>query len=281
MSIIKKIIKVLKVCRQTYKRGGYTEVMVSYTKPDSKLKGKRVLVTGGSSGIGYAIAQECALEGAEVLICARGKSRINQALSNMNMSNVQGMVLDIAEVQGIPNKLEEALKIMKSFDVFVNCAGVSSFDGDLMSETIYDRILNINTKGLFYMCKAESEYFVKNKRIGKIINITSACDDKAQFDPYTISKWGARCLTLGLAKKMIDNQILVNGIAPGEVPTNITRRLQGFKDNGDGNYFTELHRTHRLTMAKEIARIAVYLASDESNNVNGQIIAVDGGIHSR
>ena len=167
---------------------------------------------------------------------------------------------------------------MGTIDIFINCAGVSAYNGQMDNETMYNHIVNINMKGLYFMCKAEGEYLVKNKIQGKIINITSKAGEKKSPDPYTLSKWGANAITHGFARTLSVHHINVNGIAPGCVPTNITAELQSHMDSD--NQFREQHNTNRFTTPEEIAYVARFLASDSAKNIVGQIIAVDGGIYT-
>jgi NAD(P)-dependent dehydrogenase (short-subunit alcohol dehydrogenase family) len=273
--MIGKIKKYIKNIYRYMHDGGVVYTSIELCNPGERLKGRKVLVTGGTSGIGLAIAKECLAEGADVLVCARRQNIIDSTLQEISNPHLKGLAWDVADVKSIPQKMEAAISMMGYFDVFINCAGVSDFAGCKMKEEeTYDYILDINTKGLYFMCHAESQYFLQNRRQGKIVNITSACGDNPGFDPYTISKWGANCLTKGLARAMIQYGITVNGIAPGEVPTNITAHLQNLMNTD--NQYTPLHQTKRLTNAREVARVAVYLASQESNNVVGQIIKISG-----
>lgn len=253
--------------------GGVVYTKIEFCKPGERLKGMNVLVTGGTSGIGRAIAEECLAEGANVMVCARKEERINSMMEEIHSTSLHGFVWDISDIKDIEKKMRDVVSELGGIDCFVNCAGVSDFSGDNMrEEEMYDYIVDINTKALYFMCSAESNYLLNTGKKGKIVNITSSCGDKPGFDPYTISKWGANCITKGLAIKMIPHGINVNGIGPGEVPTNITARLQSHK-NSD-NQYTPLHRTKRFTNAKEVARLAVYLCSGESNNMYGQIITM-------
>jgi NAD(P)-dependent dehydrogenase (short-subunit alcohol dehydrogenase family) len=251
--------------------GGVVYSQICFCNPGERLKGKKVLVTGGTSGIGRAVAEECLAEGADVLVCARGETRLKEVLDEIKSPKLHGIVWDISDVKSIDAKMNEAVSIMGGIDCFANCAGVSDFaGGNMKAEDTYDYILDINTKGLYFMCCAETRYFMETKKKGKIVNITSSCGDKPGFDPYTISKWGANCITKGLGIKMIEHGINVNGIGPGEVPTNITAHLQSHRNSE--NQFTPLHRTKRFTNAKEVARLAVYLLGGESSNMYGQVI---------
>lgn len=255
--------------------GGVVYTQICFCNPGERLKGKKVLVTGGTSGIGRVVAEECLAEGADVLVCARGENRLKEMLAEIKSPKLLGIVWDISDVKSIDAKMIEAVSLMGGIDCFANCAGVSDFSGgNMKAEDTYDYILDINTKGLYFMCCAETKYLMESGKKGKIVNITSSCGDKPGFDPYTISKWGANCLTKGLAQQMTAHNIIVNGIAPGEVPTNITAHLQSKLQNE--NRYTPLHKTGRFTEAKEIARLAVYLLSEESNNIVGQIIKMNG-----
>lgn len=276
MIFVAKIYRKLKLLREFLKTGGIVKVNVSFTNPCERFVGKRVLVTGGSSGIGLGIAKAFLAEGAEVVICARNKERLLHVQKDIDNSRLHVLPMDISDVNNINKKLRSVSDRIGLIDIFCNCAGVSVFSGDVFSEAEYNKILDINTKGLFYMCKAEGEYLVENKIQGKIINITSKAGRLIQFDPYTVSKWGANSITLGLAKKLAPFHICVNGIAPGEVPTNITKKLQNMAKSD--NQFTPLHATRRVTMVEEVAALALYLASDSANNIIGQIIDIDGGV---
>lgn len=273
--MLNKVKKYIKNLYRYVHDGGVVYTTIEYCNPNEKLVGKRILVTGGTSGIGRAVAEECLAEGAEVLVCARGEKRFIEMQNEVKSSKLHGIVWDIADIKSIAKKMQEAASILGKIDCFINCAGVSDFvGGKMQEEEMYDYIMGINTKGLYFMCIAESRYLVENHIKGIIINITSSCGDKPGFDPYTISKWGANCLTKGLAERMIKEGIIVNGIAPGEVPTNITSHLQSHLDSD--NQFTPLHATKRFTTAKELGRLCVYLASNESNNIVGEIIKVNG-----
>ena len=266
---------VSRCCRAYKKTFGKTIVHVTFSKERNMLTNKKIAIIGGGSGIGLGIARQCLSEGAEVLICARNRSKLETSVEEIGSDKLHCLDWDISDVKSTSSKLQDALAIMKDIDVFFNCAGVSDYaGGHAYTEEMYDYIVDINTKGLFFLCLAEGEYLQKRNKGGKIINITSACGDIPGFDPYTISKWGANCLTKGLARRLISDRIIVNGIAPGEVPTNITAHLQSHIN--DNNQFTPLHGSGRFTMVKEVAKLVVFLASDDSNNIVGEIIKIDG-----
>ena len=125
------------------------------------------------------------------------------------------------------------------------------------------------------MAQIEATYLLDHKISGSILNISSMASLVPLMDPYAISKWGINCITKGLAKELVHHGIVVNGIAPGNVVTNIHDGVKG-KDVKD-NAFMPSHLTKRYTLVEEISSLATFLASDSSNNIIGQIISVDGG----
>lgn len=275
--MLRKIKKYIKNLFLFVRDGGVSYVNISYVNPSEQFVGKKIVITGGTSGLGLAIAKSFLSEGATVLICARNKDRINNLLKEEANSRLFGLEWDISIVNQVKDKIEIASKMLDGVDVFINCAGVSAYNGDDKSEEMYDFIVDINMKGLYFMCKAEGDYFMNNRIQGKIINITSKAGEIIATDPYTMSKWGANAITQGFARKLSKYHINVNGIAPGCVPTNITAELQSHKDSD--NQFRKEHNTKRFTMPEEIAYVANFLASDSAKNIVGQIIAVDGGIY--
>ena len=252
---------------------------ISYVNPSQRFVGHNVLVTGGSSGIGLAIAKAFLAEGAEVIICARKIESLQKVYGEYNNGHLHILEFDISDISKIESKLHDADIILNnSIDIFINAAGVSAYEGDIMNEEMYDYICDINQKGLFYMNKIEGDYLINNQIHGKIINITSKAGERIGFDPYTLSKWGATSITYGNARRLASYHINVNGIAPGRVPTNITKELQSYK--GCDNAFTPNHSTKRFTQPEEVAAVALFLASGSANNIVGQIIVIDGGSYN-
>ena len=275
MGLVKRILKRLFTVQKIVK------LNISYVNPSSRFIGKHVLVTGGSSGIGYAVAKAFLAEGANVLICARNRVRLEEAARKLNTKLLTTMFFDVADIKTMRSKLEEASTQLGGIDIFVNCAGVSSFMGGDDSEEVYDYICDINTKGLYFANKYEGDYFLGRQSCGKIINITSKAGERIGFDPYILSKWGANSITKGNARRLAPHHINVNGVAPGRVPTNITAELQSHMEClKGGNAYTAQHATGRFTLPDEVAATVLFLASDVANNIVGQIIVMDGGSYS-
>lgn len=275
MSRIKRYMIMIKNAIAFMKVGGAKNDPVSFCLPSGRFKGKHVLVTGGTTGIGYEIAKEFLAEGAIVLITARREDRLDKAKTYLNSNKLKTLVWDVSKVDTCEQKFNEAINILGDVDVFVNNAGIYKYESwDTCSEQVFDEVCDINAKGLFYLCQAEKEYLTDKEKKAKIINICSRNSIDSGFDPYTISKWEAASITMELAKEMIGKGVVVNGIAPGNVATNI---------HGDrvhdviANAYMPSHLTERYVLTEEIASMTLFLASEKANHIVGQIIPVDGG----
>lgn len=255
--------------------GGVVYAPVSFVKADERFVDKVVLITGGSTGIGFETARQFVSEGARVIITARREERLKEAAAKIKSDRLKYMVWDIADVSCFDAKLQEAVTLFGMIDIFVNNAGVFKYDAwNKFNEQTYDSMLDTNTKGLFFMCQAEGKYLVGAKKRGKILNVCSSFGVDARFDPYSVSKWGSVCITKGVAKELVKNGIVVNGVAPGSVPTNITG--ENVVDVTENAYTTD-HLTKRWVLTEEVASLLLFLASDSANSIIGQVITVDGG----
>ena len=255
--------------------GGVVYVNVKQVLPSEQFTGKKVLITGGSSGFGFQMAKDFIAQGAEVMITGRNPQKLGEAKDKINNARLYTIVWDQCDCSNIINKLNEVISELGGLDIAINNAGVwNNTDWHTVDESEYDKIVDINTKGLYFLCKAEVEYFRKNNVPAKIINITSVEGNRPAFLPYGISKWGARCLTEGLAKEVAQFGIQVNAIAPGVALTDINMQLKQFQKD---NFYFPPHRSGRFTAVEEISNLAMFLASDQASNIVGQTIAVDGG----
>ena len=210
------------------------------------------------------------------MISGRSEQNLLDTKAKINNPNLYTIKWDISDEKISTEKIQTIVNEVGHIDVFVNNAGVyDTASWDNVTPEMYDKVVDTNQRGLYFMCQAEGKYFVENNRKGKIINITSIAGILTGFNPYNVSKWGATCITRGLAKELVRKGILVNAIAPGNVVTNIHSGVRGKKV--EDNAYTSQHPTERYTLVEEVASLALYLASDTSNNVVGQVIAVDGG----
>ena len=272
MSLKKYVSNLLKYI----KTGGVVYANVSVVSPNSQLKGKTVFISGGTSGIGLSIAKCFLEEGAIVIISGRNEAKLKEVSTRINNNRLHIINWDCSDVKISSEKIGFLVSTIGHIDIFINNAGVyDSASWDNVTPEMYDFVVDTNQRGLYFMCQEEGKYFVNNNRKGKIINITSIAGILSGFNPYNVSKWGAACITRGLAKELVKKGVCVNAIAPGNVVTNIHKGVQG--KSVEDNAYTSQHPTGRYTLVEEVASLALYLASDSSNNMTGQVIAIDGG----
>lgn len=244
------------------------------------LNGRCALVTGGTSGIGYALSEAFLKSGASVIITGRSKTRIDIAVEKLRNASegsiVIGVELDNTKVETFETIFQEMLNHANAhgipfIDILVNNAGVNNRGMPNAVESEYDLVLDTNLKGAFFLSQLFGKYLVSNKIKGNILNVASASSLRPADSAYTISKWGLRGLTLGLAKALGPKGITVNGIAPGPTATPMM-----IKD-GSTNMTLDRIPLGRYIMPEEIANMSVILVSDMGRSVMGDIVYMTGG----
>ncbi len=244
------------------------------------LKSRCAIVTGGTSGIGYAIAEAFLNAGASVVITGRTKSRLDAAVEKLkkatNNDLVLGFELDNTKVDAFDDIFQDMLvqvnaKGISVIDILVNNAGVNFKGMPNAVEAEYDLVLDTNLKGPFFLSQIFGKYMIANKIKGNILNIASASSLRPADSAYTVSKWGLRGLTLGLAKALGKDGITVNGIAPGPTATSMMLK------NDETNMSLDRILLGRYIMPEEISNMAVVLVSDMGRSVMGDIIYMTGG----
>lgn len=248
------------------------------------LIGKNVLVTGGSRGIGFAIAKQFAVEGASVVITATSPVTLSQALTafqTQGLEHVQGLILDLGQLTDATAFLSTVRQLWAgaSIDILVNNAGIS-IASQVTEPDIANmqRGLQVNLIAPILLSQAFAAQFVqKSADFGSILNISSIAskfDDESNLI-YGVTKAGLNKATKNLAKILGKRGIRVNAILPGSIDTDMTRAKYS-----DPHVYQAL--VDRLPLSKrgtadDIARQAVFLASHQANYITGQLIAVDGG----
>ena len=187
------------------------------------LKGRCVLITGGNSGIGFAIAEAFLRNGASVIISGRSKEKLQNALEKLHQisPNADFVLFDNENMQSVKEGFEKTLNLTNSkLDILVNNAGVICGDFSNFDEKEFDKTLNTNLKSVYFLSSLFAKH-IKSQHIDKanILNLVSSSSLRPAFSPYTLSKWGVRGLTLGLAKALIPYNIVVNALAPGPTAT--------------------------------------------------------------
>jgi NAD(P)-dependent dehydrogenase (short-subunit alcohol dehydrogenase family) len=237
-----------------------------------RLEGKKALVTGGSLGLGRAIALAYAAEGADVAVTGRHAETLEPVAQEIRARGRRAHVMewDIADVPQAEPRLAEAREALAGLDVLVNNAGVTGKDGSHFPDTTpanWDFVMGINLRGLYFACQAA----VKDMAAaggGVIVNIASDAGLRPEVNAYGLSKWGVVGLTRGMKCCMADG-VRVNAIAPGACTT----RLMGWEE-GRSTEFPNLP-LGRMTLCDEVADVAVFLASEESKTLVGQVVVLN------
>lgn len=267
----------IKIIEKLYRRIKYLlspviKVEVKQINHGEILKDKKILITGGTSGIGKALAIKCLNEGAVVTITGRNLEKLKGIAKEINNSNLKIIEWDIANIDTIDNKMEKVINNMNGLEILFNNAGIYLDKNYLeIQENEYDKIVNTNLKGVFFLTQNYIKYLKQKNAKGKIINVVSVRGYQGAWEPYGISKWGLLGLTKGIAKKLVKEGIIVNGIAPGITASGIN----GI--NPQENSYDASALDNRVALAEEIAEIGVFLASDATNHIVGQVITCDGG----
>lgn len=253
--------------------GGLVNVTIAQLNYPELLKDKKVLITGGTSGIGYAIAEKFLSQGAKIVITGRSEANLQNAKNALDSNFLHTYIWDVTDFQNIEHKIDEISKILGGLDIVINNAGILLLtDYQNTTEKIWDHTFNSNLKSVFFISQKVCDFFLKtnSKTVSKIINISSMSGIIADSNPYHLSKAGINSLTVGLAKQYTKNNIIVNAIAPGVTNTKMNQYAENlFRDQDNKN--------GRVALPEEIAELALFLASDAANTIVGQIIAIDGG----
>jgi len=244
-----------------------------------QLEGKVALVTGGSRGIGRAIALKLAAEGADVVINFAG----NVAAAEATVSEIKALgrralmiQADVASGEACTAMVESVIKEMGKIDILVNNAGITR-DGLLMrmKDADWDAVLNTNLKSVYNCTKAVIKYMMK-ARSGRIVNISSVVGliGNAGQANYAAAKAGILGFTKSVAKEVASRGITVNAIAPGFIKTDMTSTLP---EKVVDQMLASIPLA-RMGEAEDIAKAAAFLVSDEAAYITGQTLHVDGGM---
>ncbi len=239
------------------------------------LSGRTALVTGSTRGIGRAIAEQLAAAGARVAVVGRDEARATDAASALG-GDAKGYACDVGDAPAVAALVERVEKDFGAVDILVNNAGLTRDNIVFrIRDEDWDAVLNANLRGAFVAMRAASRGMMK-RRWGRIINIASVVGlvgNKGQSN-YAASKAGLIGLTKSVAKELASRNILANVIAPGFIETDMTAAMT---DEAKQTLFTQIPLA-RLGTPKDVASLAVFLASEYSSYITGQVFVVDGGM---
>ena len=266
---------------------------VASTEPRTKglrgIEGKNVLVTGGSSGIGQAIAVRFAEYGANVAInylrqpeeAAQTEEQVHACVANVQRQGVKDVLVqgDVSNEDDVVRMVADAVRGLSGIDVLVNNAGIQiSRPTEELSSEDFDRVLAVNLRGSFMCAREAIRHFLAEEKPGSIINISSVHQliPKPSYLGYSASKGGMQNMTRTLALEYAGRGIRVNGVGPGATVTPINR---AWIDDPEKRRQVEEHiPMQRAGDADEMAGVTAFLASDDAAYITGQTIFVDGGL---
>jgi 3-oxoacyl-[acyl-carrier protein] reductase len=244
-----------------------------------RLKDKVALVTGGSRGIGRAIVQALAADGAKVAFVYRGNQEAADSLvQELSQTGASALALqaDVAEPDAAAKCVERVQKEWGRIDILVNNAGVIKDDLFIRLEPDdWNRVLQTNLGGTYHFCRAVAFAMIR-QRGGRIINISSVAADYVNLGQtnYAASKGAINAFTRALAVEVGSRNVTVNAVAPGFIETDMSAAVR----NKAGDFLKKLIPMRRLGKPEDVARVVVFLAGPESGYMTGQVLTVDGGL---
>lgn len=244
------------------------------------IEGKIALVTGSTGGLGFAFARGLAQHGARVILNGRNPDKLQSRLEELKNEgySASGYLFDVSKAEEVNAAVQMMEKDVGPVDILVNNAGITVRTVlDEFEDVDWENIMGVNLTGAYLVAKALVPSMIKRKS-GKIINIGSVQSELGRpgIAPYAASKGGLKMLTKGMAVDWAKHNIQANGIGPGYFKTDMTRALH---ENPETDAWLRGRTpSERWGEADELLGALLFLASDASSYVNGQMIYVDGGL---
>lgn len=245
------------------------------------LKGKSAIISGGSKGIGKAIAFTFAKAGANVVICSRKKDNLEAAVEEAKLQglHIDSLKCNTSDASSITEVVDYTIQQFSTIDILVNNAAANPYYGPILNseDSHWNKIYDVNVKGYFNFVKACSQVMI-NQKSGKIINIASiaAKTPLEGLGVYNISKAAVVMLTKVLAKELGSQNIQVNTLAPGLIKTDFSRAL--WENEETYNQIIKTIPQGKMGVPEDVSGMALYLASSASDFITGSLFTVDGGL---
>jgi len=246
------------------------------------LQGKRVLISGGSSGIGLATAQRFLDEGSRVFLAGLDQREVDSALAGLRPNDeVSGLACDVSLESDVARMVAAALRSLGGIDVLINNAGTARRDPFLaIAAGDWDRIVAVNLRGMFLVAQAVSRHMVERGH-GAIINMssTNGLAGEEDYAHYNASKGGVLLLTKTMAVELGNHGIRVNALCPGYIRTPLNEAMSA---SAGGTEFETAYARERIPLGRageagEVAAAYAFLASDDASFIHGAALVIDGG----
>lgn len=253
------------------------------SKPLFDLTGKTAIVTGGTKGIGLAISLMLADHGADVVVAARTAQDCEDTAKQIESMGRKALACptDVSKLSDISNLFKQTMDKFGKVDIVVNNSGVGvTKPATFVTEKELDSMLNVNIKGVYFMCMEAAKIMKNQPTKGNIVNISSTAgfSGTPMLVAYGATKAAVSHLTKGLAAEWARDSIRVNAVAPGSVPTEMTAGLM--QNEAMKEKLRMSIPLKKFCSTDDIAVAVLYLASDEASVVTGETIIVDGGFHA-
>ncbi|OXU18815.1 hypothetical protein TSAR_002136 [Trichomalopsis sarcophagae] len=249
-----------------------------------RLEGKVAIVTASTQGIGFSVARRLAQEGAKVVISSRREANVNSALAQLKAEGleVSGVICHVGKEEDRHKLLNETISKYGGLDILVPNAAVNPAIGSVMecSESVWDKIFEINVKSTFLLMKESLPYLRKSKSPSIVImSSISGYQPFSLLGVYSITKTTLLSLNKTVAEELASEGIRVNAIAPGVIKTKFAKALYESEEANEATLSTI--PMQRLGEPDEVAAVAAFLASDDASYITGETIVAGGGMKSR
>ena len=245
---------------------------ITYLQADRQLEGKKIIITGGGRGIGYAMAKRFKASGADVLISGRDETKLKAVADEIGCSYLK---LDLRDIGVFDTFIDDANRILGGANCLVNNAGISLHENGFLNvqEEQFDAQFDTNLKGAFFLTQSflKKRLETKQDEINKVLFISSETGMTADERPYGLTKAALNSLVQGIAYRYVNEGFRINALAPGVTVTDMVDKQD------DGNLYCSYGITKRYYLPGEVAEVACFLLSDASNCINGQIINCNEG----
>lgn len=242
------------------------------------LKGKNIVITGGSRGIGYAMAKKCISEGANVIITGRNKDTLEKVVNELG-PRCKAVTFDVTDVNMSSDFLNQCKAIFGApIDCLISNAGISLHENIFTNVTVesFDKQFNTNFRGNYFLCKAYLEMKLAEKtKDAQLLLISSESANQCYDIPYGMTKAATNSLVKALSRRVYKHNIRVNAIAPGVTLSDMTK---DYAEAADGNLYRDC-ASNRIFKPEEVAEVVCFLLSDASKCISGEIIHTNAGNH--